>query len=88
MCDSQNPNLKMLMLKVDQPGGLADETVFLGGGETGEFFAQADSLIDSWSRPDLLIEKYIEPGVDHFDLVNRLTDPTSELFRRVKYWLK
>ena len=60
----------------------------VGGGETGEFFIQADSLIESWSRPGLLIDKYIEPGVDHFDLVNRLADPASELFRRVIAWLK
>lgn len=61
--------------------------IVVGGGETPEFFSQADSLIESWSRNERLTEIYVEPAVDHFDLVVRLGDPESELFRRVIGWL-
>lgn len=62
--------------------------VVVGGGETPEFFSQAASLIDAWSRNERLTEIYVEPAVDHFDLVVKLGDPESELFRRVSGWLE
>ena len=60
----------------------------VGGGETREFFSQADSLVEAWSRPGLTIERLDDPGADHFDVVVNLGDPASELYRRVCDWLK
>ncbi|MDJ0778809.1 MAG: alpha/beta hydrolase [Gammaproteobacteria bacterium] len=57
--------------------------VVVGGAESEQFFVQADELVRAWSNDMQQIERYDEPGVDHFDLVNRLADPGSELFRRV-----
>lgn len=57
--------------------------VVVGGAESEQFFVQADDLVRAWSNDMRQIERYDEPGVDHFDLVNRLADPASELFRRV-----
>lgn len=57
--------------------------VVVGGAESKQFFVQADDLVRAWSNDMRQIERYDEPGVDHFDLVNRLADPASELFRRV-----
>ncbi len=62
--------------------------VVVGGTETEQFFVQADDLVDAWSNGTQRIERYDEPGVDHFDLVNRLADPDSELFRRVLDWIR
>lgn len=60
----------------------------VGGSETTEFFNQADSLIDAWSRPGLIIDRYVDPDADHFDVVVHLGDPNSELFGRVSDWLR
>ncbi len=62
--------------------------IVVGGGETAEFFAQADSLVAAWSRADLVIERHDDPGADHFDVVVNLGDPASGLFRRVRDWLR
>jgi arylformamidase len=62
--------------------------VIVGGDETREFFSQADSLVEAWSRPRLEIEQYIDPDADHFDVVVDLGDPASELHGRVGGWLK
>ena len=62
--------------------------VVVGGGESAEFFSQADSLIEAWSRPGLVLEKHIDPQADHFDVVLHLGDPDSELFARVGGWLR
>jgi len=62
--------------------------VVVGGGETGEFFTQADSLVAAWSRPGLEIQRHDDPGADHFDVIVNLGDSSSELFRRVLGWLQ
>ena len=68
--------------------GNAPLLIVVGGGETFEFFTQADSLVAAWSRPDFAIERHDDPGADHFDVVVNLGNPESELFRRVRDWLK
>ena len=55
--------------------------VVLGGGETGEFFRQADILEEHWSRFGLNPVRHVEPEVDHFDVINRLASPESALFQ-------
>ena len=74
------------------PANLANRSnapllIVVGGGETFEFFTQADSLVAAWSRAGLVIERHDDPGADHFDVVVNLGDPASELFRRARDWL-
>jgi arylformamidase len=59
----------------------------VGGGETRAFHDQATSLARRWSQAGARVEQHTEPGVDHFDVVNRLADPGSELFTRTLDWL-
>jgi arylformamidase len=68
--------------------GNAPLLIVVGGGETFEFFTQADSLVAAWSRAELTIERHDDPGADHFDVVVNLGNPASELFARVRDWLK
>ena len=70
------------------PRANAPLLIVVGGGETAEFFAQADSLLSAWSRPDLSIQRHDDPGADHFDVVVNLADPEAELFHRVLDWLR
>lgn len=62
--------------------------VVVGGAETAEFFSQADSLVDAWSRPGLVIDRYVDADADHFDVVIHLGDSDSEFFGRVYAWLR
>lgn len=71
-----------------QAGHATPLLVIVGGAETPEFFRQADSLIENWSRPEIVIEKHIEPGADHFDVVARLASAESEIFQRIIGWLQ
>lgn len=59
----------------------------VGGAETQAFHAQAANLAERWSAAGARVEQHIEPGVDHFDVVNRLADPESGLFRKTMTWL-
>jgi len=58
-----------------------------GGAETAAFHTQMAKLAERWSAAGASIEQYVEPEVDHFDVVNRLADPDSGLFRRTQAWL-
>jgi len=71
-----------------KPATDAPVLAIVGGGESDEFFRQTDELIASWSRPGLQIDSFVEPDVDHFDLVDRLASVDSEIFQRVIGWLK
>lgn len=62
--------------------------VIVGGAETPEFFRQSDELVEHWSETGQHMEKFVETGVDHFDLVDRLASADSEIFRRVSGWLR
>ena len=71
-----------------QPAGDIPLLTVLGGEETGEFFRQTEQLHGAWSARLSTLDRYVEPGVDHIDLIDRLADPGSGLFRRVATWLR
>ena len=71
-----------------QPGAQIPLLTIIGGAETAEFFRQTDLLIENWSGSLPQIERHVEPGVDHFDLINRLASPDSQVFQRVINWLR
>lgn len=70
-----------------KPRAGAPVLVVVGGTETDAFHAQADEFVRRWAGLGARMEQYVEPGVDHFDVVNRLADPASGLFRKTLDWL-
>jgi arylformamidase len=71
-----------------EPASDAPVLATLGQAETSQFHRQTDWFVEAWKRHGIRIERYAEPGVDHFDYVNRLADAKTELFRRCLAWLK
>lgn len=59
----------------------------VGGAETAAFHEQAANLTEQWSAAGARVDVYVEPGADHFDVVNRLADPDSRLFGKTLEWL-
>jgi len=59
----------------------------VGGAESDAFHGQSAELARRWTAAGARIEQHVEPGVDHFDVVNRLADPDSALFRNALQWL-
>lgn len=54
--------------------------VAVGGAESEEFRRQADAYAAMIAQTGMPVERYDEPGVDHFDIVNRLADASSTFF--------
>ena len=59
----------------------------VGGRETDAFHEQAGNLAARWMAAGGHMERYVEPDADHFDLVDRLADAESALFKKVRTWL-
>ena len=70
------------------PTSSAPLLVSLGGAETSQFHQQSRNFVAEWMQYEIEIAQHTEPGVDHFDVVNRLADPESELFKRARTWLR
>jgi arylformamidase len=62
--------------------------VTLGGTETEQFFWQMDQFVEQWGSFSPSIQTFIEPGVDHFDVINRLAQADSSIFQNVRAWLR
>ncbi len=71
-----------------QPSTAAPILVTLGGAETGQFRWQMDQFVERWEFPEVHIEAFIEPGVDHYDVINRLAESDSDIFNKVRDWLQ
>ena len=67
---------------MDQPTN-TPQLVVVGGTETEEFHRQSDEYCARFGSGERDIERYSEPGVDHFDVLNRLTDRDSEFFKKM-----
>ena len=80
--------LKSLSPQYLEPSAIVPILVILGGAESIEFFWQADLFIEKWSKLGVPMDKFIEPGVDHFDLLNQLAKPESQIFQKLKSWLE
>lgn len=61
----------------------APQLLAVGGAETAEFHRQAQMYVDAHGPPARRMELYVVPGVDHFDLLDVLTDPSSAFFAKV-----
>ncbi len=55
----------------------------VGGAETPVFFEQLESFVQEWESESRAIEKHVEPDADHFDIIERLGDSESEIFKAV-----
>jgi len=71
-----------------QPSTEAPILVALGGAETGQFHSQKDQFVEQWRKFGTTIETFIEPGVDHYDVINRLAESDSDIFNKVRGWLQ
>lgn len=71
-----------------EPAAGARVLAVVGGAETNAFHEQMANLAKHWSPAGARVEQHVEPGVDHFDVVNRLADPDSGLFRKTLAWLQ
>lgn len=64
-----------------KPVSDAPVLVTLGGQETRQFHRQTERFVETWKTHGTTIEQYTEPGVDHFDVVNRLAEMDSGIFQ-------
>ncbi|MGB7181100.1 MAG: alpha/beta hydrolase [Burkholderiaceae bacterium] len=64
------------------PATNAPQMVVVGGGETSEFFRQADAYVAQYSTPQRLMTRYDVPNDDHFDLLEQLVDTNSGFFQK------
>lgn len=71
-----------------QPSTAAPILVTLGGAETGQFRWQMDQFVERWESHEVHIETFIEPGVDHYDVINRLAETDSAIFEKIRNWLQ
>lgn len=60
----------------------APQLLVVGGGETTEFHRQAHMYQDAFATAERKIGLYIVPDVDHFDELNVLADPDSDVFQK------
>jgi arylformamidase len=71
-----------------EPSGRAPVLAIVGGAETDAFHQQTDDFLLHWGQRGIVVDKYVEPEADHFDLINRLADSDSEMFIGIKHWLR
>lgn len=60
----------------------------LGGGETDAFHWQTNEFVKEWKRYQPHIEYFAEPDVGHMGLVERLATSDSEIFHKIKSFLR
>ena len=60
----------------------APQLVVVGGGETEEFFRQADDYAAKFQTERRHIERYDVPDMDHFDELERLAEDESVFFQK------
>ena len=41
----------------------------------------------AWESQLTRMDRHVEPDVDHIDLIERLAQPDSQIFRRILDWL-
>ena len=55
----------------------------VGGAETPVFFEQMEAFTQQWKTKSLQIERHVEPGADHFDIIERIGDSGSDIFKAI-----
>jgi len=57
--------------------------VAVGSEETSVFFAQQDEFVKQWQSDAYTVDQHVEAGADHFDIIERLGDAGSEIFKSI-----
>lgn len=65
------------------PRGKAPLTAWVGGGERPEFIRQAELMANIWTGFDVPTRLVIDPGHNHFSVVDGLKDPFSAITRHL-----
>ena len=78
-------NLSPLVL---QPARSLPLLAILGAAETDEFFRQTRALVEAWTPRLSSVDEHVEPDVDHIDLIDRLAQSDSEIFKRIRDWMR
>lgn len=61
------------------PRGRSPVTAWVGGGERPEFIRQSELMANVWMGFDVPTRLVIEPGHNHFSVVDGLKDPSSHI---------
>jgi arylformamidase len=61
------------------PRGHAPVTAWVGGGERPEFIRQAELMANIWTGFDVPTRLVVEPGHNHFSVVDGLNDPSTKI---------
>jgi hypothetical protein len=63
------------------PRGQSPVTAWVGGDERPEFIRQAKLMANVWTGFDVPTRLVVEPGLNHFTVVDGLKDPSSAITR-------
>lgn len=65
------------------PRGHSPVTAWVGGGERPEFIRQSDLLANVWTGFDVPTRLVVDPGLNHFTVIDALKDPSSQITARL-----
>jgi arylformamidase len=64
-----------------RPVGRAQVVCWVGGAERPEFLRQSAVLVETWGRAGAKTQLVVDPGKHHFDVIDGLKDPQSDMTR-------
>jgi acetyl esterase/lipase len=62
-----------------RPAGQAQVVCWVGGAERPEFLRQSALLVEAWGRAGAKTQLVVDPGKHHFDVIDGLKDPQSDM---------
>lgn len=65
------------------PRGLSPVTAWVGGSERPEFIRQSDLMANIWTGFDVPTRLVVDPGLNHFTVIDGLKDPSSPITARL-----
>ena len=64
-----------------RPAGRAQVVCWVGGAERPEFLRQSAVLVETWGCAGAKTQLVVDPGKHHFDVIDGLKDPQSDMTR-------
>ena len=64
-----------------RPAGRAEMVCWVGGAERPEFLRQSAVLVETWGRAGAKTQLVVDPIKHHFDVIDGLKDPQSDMTR-------
>ena len=58
-------------------------TAWVGGSERPEFIRQSDLMANVWTGFDVPTRLVVDPGLNHFTVIDGLKDPSSPITARL-----